>query len=557
MPNYYYLRSVKQLFVIVILTLLFLNSHATSFSTIVESGVFVLDMRQGLSESRVRQIKQMADGRIAIATTATIDIFDGTRFTSYKLQPEDAYPLPDYQGYRQLTCDKSGLIWLRNKRILYVLDSKRGTVIHNVDSLLKKKHLKASEIAAWPIEHDPDAFSLSANGKEHGKVIKNVTCVERDRNGGLWIGTKENGILYENAKRGRQFHTFPDSTFKFSRLQNFYSPRTSQLSAKFAASATNCSLDRTKGDYAWIGTRQGIMVFDKEDKLVATIDSRDGLSTDNIQSLIKDKNGDIWAATANGISRIHIAGKDSFDITNYGELDGIDVGGHEFRTCQIHRDSKGLITVGFAGGIVTFNPDSIARPYYIYHYPRPDKDIEEKASSSYYWKVIPLPILIMFAILFWNWKRRNRKTDKSHDVNDLPKTSTGTINRLKAPSSEEKADQVFLNRLQEIIEANISDENFSVQNLSEQMAMDRTGLYRRTLALTGLSPSNYIRKVRMEAAARLLKETALPVADIATRTGFSTTKYFNKVFREIFGIVPAKYREEGSESHQPLTSNHS
>lgn len=545
------------MFVIVILTLLFSNSHASPFSPIKEreNSFYVLDMRQGLSESRVRRIKQMADGRIAIATTATIDIFDGTRFTSYKLQPEDAYPLPEYQGYRQLTCDKSGLIWLRNKRVLYVLDSNRGLIIHNVDSLLKKKRLKSTEIAAWPIEYAPDTFSLSTTGK----VIKNVTSIERDRNGGLWIGTKENGILYENAKRGRQFHTFPDSTFKFSRLQNFFSPRTSQLSAKYAASATNCSLDRTKGDYAWIGTRQGIMVFDKEDKLVTTIDSRYGLSTDNIQSLINDKKGDIWAATANGISQIHIAGKDSFDITNFGELDGIDVGGHEFRTCQIHRDSKGLITVGFAGGIVTFNPDSIAAPYYVYHYPRPDMGIKEEASRSHYRHIIPLPILIMFAIVFWNWKRRKKKREaaKPHNTGELPKTSKGTISRLKAPSSEEKADHDFLNRLQEIIEANISDENFSVQNLSEQMAMDRTGLYRRTLALTGLSPSNYIRKVRMEIAAHLLTETTLPVADIATRTGFSTTKYFNKVFKEYYNMVPVKYRADGKGGHKPPISYHS
>lgn len=55
----------------------------------------IIDMRHGLSESRIRKICQMHDGRIAIATTATIDIYDGTRFTSFKLLPEFAYPLSE------------------------------------------------------------------------------------------------------------------------------------------------------------------------------------------------------------------------------------------------------------------------------------------------------------------------------------------------------------------------------------------------------------------------------------------------------------------------------
>lgn len=475
---------------------------------------------------------------MAIATTATIDIFDGTRFASYKLPPGDACPLPDYHGYRQLTCDKNGLVWLRNDRILYVLDSRRGIVISNVDSLLEELHLRPSAIAKWPVDHDHDTYN----------DIKNVTCIEHDRFGGLWIGTKENGILYSNPKRAKQFHTFPDSTFKYSRLQNFYSPRTSQLSAKYAPSATNCSLDYGKDGYAWLGTRNGVMVFNKEDELVATINMQDGLSTDNIQSLVKDRKGDVWAATANGISRIHIAGKDSFDIANYGELDGISTDGGEFRTCQIHRDSKGIITVGFAGGIVTFNPDSVGSPYYVYHFPRTDymnadghKGHALQSVRNGYLLIAAIAILIMCAITILLRRRRTLR-HQLPTYHDIEGPDEKTVSRLKAPSSDEEADKLFLAKVQKTVEANISDESFSVQGLSEEMAMDRTGLYRRLQALTGLSPSNYIRRIRMEVAARLLTETTLPVADIATRTGFSTTKYFGKVFREYYGKSPADYR---------------
>lgn len=539
---------MKQYLFITVVTLLTSYLGLASPSPLGEGrgGVFVLDMRQGLSEGRVRQIKQMPDGRMAIATTATIDIFDGTRFTQYKLPPECAYPLPGYHGRRQLTCDKSGLIWLRNDRILYVLDSRRGVVIGNVDSLLEKRHLTPSQIAKWKVKASPEKTFIHLEGNDSAKV----TCIEHDRYGGLWIGTKENGIIYSNPRRERQFHTFPDSTFKYSRLQNFFSPRTSQLSSKFAPSATNCSLDHGKDGYAWLGTRNGVMVFDKEDELVATIDNHYGLSTDNIQSLIKDRRGNVWVATANGISRIRLVGKDSFDITNYGELDGINTGGAEFRTCQIHRGSTGNITMGFAGGIVTFNPDSVNVPCYVYHFPIPETTALLNAglrcwgSDATKWIAI-LAILIMCAIIVWKW-RKHRGVAVLSDVKQQEKIgnpSDATIDRLKSPSSDEESDRQFLKHLQETIEANISDESFSVQTLSEKMAMDRTGLYRRLQSLTGMAPSNYIRQIRMEVATRLLQETDLPIADIATRAGFSTTKYFNKVFREFYDKSPAEYRK--------------
>lgn len=111
------------------------------------------------------------------------------------------------------------------------------------------------------------------------------------------------------------------------------------------------------------------MVFDAADRLVAVINSQQGLSTDNVQSIISDKRGDIWIATANGISRCHTTGRDSFDITNYGELDGIKVDGREFRACQIYRDSTDRIFVGFGGGTVSFLPDSVCAPRYTFHYP--------------------------------------------------------------------------------------------------------------------------------------------------------------------------------------------
>ncbi|MDE5793621.1 MAG: helix-turn-helix transcriptional regulator, partial [Muribaculaceae bacterium] len=90
----------------------------------------------------------------------------------------------------------------------------------------------------------------------------------------------------------------------------------------------------------------------------------------------------------------------------------------------------------------------------------------------------------------------------------------------------------------------LDDETLNVASLSGMMAMDRTNLYRKMQSVFGLSPSVYIRNVRLEAACRLLKETDLPIVDVAMRTGFSSAKYFSSTFKEKYGILPSKFRAE-------------
>jgi len=105
------------------------------------------------------------------------------------------------------------------------------------------------------------------------------------------------------------------------------------------------------------------------------------------------------------------------------------------------------------------------------------------------------------------------------------------------------SDLDFLERLKAAVERHVGDENFSVQSLSEMMAMDRTVLYRRMQALTGIPPSVYVKNIRMDIARRLLRNTDLPVSDIAAKTGFASMKYFSAAFKDAFGMTPNEYRK--------------
>ena len=140
--------------------------------------------------------------------------------------------------------------------------------------------------------------------------------------------------------------------------------------------------------------------------------------------------------------------------------------------------------------------------------------------------------------------KRNRTSVKSAVVKATPlqTASDETVERLKNIEKPSQ-DQQFIEKLHQTVEQNIDNEDFSVQQLSEQMAMDRTGLYRRMQALNLDTPSAYIKRVRMEVAARLLCETELPVNEIALRVGFSNPKYFSITFKQEFDKSPKSYRE--------------
>ena len=101
-------------------------------------------MRDGLAESRIRAVTALPDRRVAIATTATIDIFDGTKFTSIELPPEKSIILDNYEGARQLSCDASGRLWLKNDRKqLFIIDANTGKAIEP-DSLLRELNLPSN-----------------------------------------------------------------------------------------------------------------------------------------------------------------------------------------------------------------------------------------------------------------------------------------------------------------------------------------------------------------------------------------------------------------------------
>ncbi len=115
-----------------------------------------------------------------------------------------------------------------------------------------------------------------------------------------------------------------------------------------------------------------------------------------------------------------------------------------------------------------------------------------------------------------------------------------------AEISVSSVDREFIDELQAIIEKNLSDSEFHVEALSKKMYMNRVTLYRKMTALTGESPTRFIRSYRLKRAAQLLRDNAGNVSEVAIMVGFSNLGYFTRCFKEKFHQLPSAYQDSES-----------
>ena len=109
-----------------------------------------------------------------------------------------------------------------------------------------------------------------------------------------------------------------------------------------------------------------------------------------------------------------------------------------------------------------------------------------------------------------------------------------------AESHLEDRDKQFLKQLHSIIQKNLSDSEFGVENIGKQIGLSRVQLYRKVKAMTGSSVVDLLRKARLAKAKRLLESRSMSVSEVAYDVGFSAPSYFTKCFKEEYGMLPGE-----------------
>jgi len=122
-------------------------------------------------------------------------------------------------------------------------------------------------------------------------------------------------------------------------------------------------------------------------------------------------------------------------------------------------------------------------------------------------------------------------------------------NGLKIPSEYKE----FLEKCIAIVETHLEDEQFSIKNLSDEIGMSHSNLYKKIKAISGGSANEFIRYIRLRKAAELMLNSDFTVAEAAYRVGINNAKYFREQFSKLFGVNPSEYIKKHKSQFNPVS----
>lgn len=130
----------------------------------------------------------------------------------------------------------------------------------------------------------------------------------------------------------------------------------------------------------------------------------------------------------------------------------------------------------------------------------------------------------------------NRATLKEHYTSELPSSlKTQTVSKI---------DRKFVSEFTAIVERNVANESFTVEDICKDLGISRVQLYRKVKALMNVNVSDYILSTRLQKAKYLLQHEELSISEISYKVGFSSPAYFSTVFKSKFGVTPKAFKEK-------------
>ncbi len=158
----------------------------------------------------------------------------------------------------------------------------------------------------------------------------------------------------------------------------------------------------------------------------------------------------------------------------------------------------------------------------------------ESGADDYLTKPFNMSILRLRVAKFIEWKKRSKKLfEKELEI---------TTDQITLTSMDDRLLQQAIN----VINENISNPDFSVSDLSTALYMHRTSLYKKLVYITGKTPVEFIRAIRLKRAAALLETDGVYVSEVAYMVGFNSPKIFAGHFKDEFGCSPSEYRKRST-----------
>ena len=107
-------------------------------------------------------------------------------------------------------------------------------------------------------------------------------------------------------------------------------------------------------------------------------------------------------------------------------------------------------------------------------------------------------------------------------------------------------DEAFLAKLVDAIETNIEDSEYKIDQLTKDIGMSHSSLYKKTKALTGMTVIGFVKNFKMERASQLLVQDKVSITDISFMVGYTDRSHFSQEFKKKFGVSPLVYKKNNS-----------
>lgn len=303
------------------------------------------------------------------------------------------------------------------------------------------------------------------------------------------------------------------------------------------------ALHQTPDGHLWIGTFGGGLIevtnpladdlFAEEN--VCYYNRSNGLASDIVLSICSAKA--LWLSYEDGLSKLDLETRTFQHFSALKNEKGAVFGEAE---PQVLYD--GRLLFGYLFGACLFHPDQV-RPT-DEQMPKlvlPAVVTEDKSHSQV---KMPLWGLIIMIVLFVALALAIYETFL------IRKRAQGPVAQPEpdSPEGETSAtalnpNDVFLTHLRDFMERNIDNSDLAVEDLVHEMALGRTVFFNRLKSLTGLSPVEFIRDVRIRRAAQLLRDGQYNVTEITYMVGMNDSRYFAKCFKNVYGMTPTEYRK--------------
>lgn len=478
-----------------------------------EDYFYVLNIHQGLSDNCILQMMQLPDNRLAVRTKKGVDIYDGKHFLFVPLPAGQAQKLTGYEGQTHMYADTHDRLWIKDYHSVFCIDLRRNVLMpHPLDSFGRN--------------HDKDSITdLFVDSQRDVWIVKDRVLIPTT-DGSRIVLEKTWGDLQDLDVEGEYVYTFHASgmlaAFKDHQLaytRMAYSPREAH---KYRS--TSLVVKTPSGQFYQIRTglddhRHGaasvFLRFDPVQGKYSKLFECDyilhtlNMSSDH-QALISSQHGYLMFDFR--------MGNTPWEVKKLSLPDGKSL---VTGINTVYRDREGAIWLGtYNDGLIYVSPIlglffTIDKPWW---------------QSG--WGMAIISVLVLLVIGGGGYLLRKKKENLARPV----PCATESIPLDEVPEHE------FIAKARLLVEQHLGESEYGVEQLASDLCMERTGFYKKLKSLSGITPVSFIRNVRLQRAADMLKDGKLSVNEVAEITGFGSPSYFAKCFKKAYGVLPSEYK---------------